>query len=289
MSYDLCAYVDAPCERAVLTETYATRFADHDLEVLAWDERGGHVRVTLRSRGGRGRLVATEVELVLRTLDRAPELGVPKSSRSKLAGVRLAYELSVHTEEEIAAAWTLCSALAHARGGFVDDPQDGITSTPSQASQRAARIVRGLLAPSKARPDDERLTPQQEAEERRAMFVAALGRHVGAETWTGFVESSALDPDLLRAGLALAFDARRADLTLALARRAPSAVLEAHAIEASRAPGLRSRLYLEHLVEAGVVDALPVTTLDEMSANLRQQREPELAAIVRARAAGVQR
>jgi hypothetical protein len=288
MSYDLTIYLDAECGRAALVSTFASSQPAHALEVRRWDAEGGQMLVTLRA-DGKGRRAAPNaiselLEVTRRRASAPTTLDVPKSSRKKLAEVRMAYALSVSSEPETAAAWALASTLALAGGGFVDDPQDGVTSTASQASKRAARIIRGALS-GRSGPslDDDHLSPEDLESERRAMFAASLRRHLEAGTVAGFVAARSLDAELLREGLAVTVDADRSDATFALAMRAPPEILTAHAAEAARAPGLRSRIYFEHLIRSGALDGFTPETLREIVASLTTQREPELVALLRDR------
>lgn len=294
MSYELTVYTPEPCDEALLATTFAASFPEHAIEVVAWRRDGGQARVALRSSGKRSRGRASSdtvavLDVASRHLPAPPPLEVPTSSRKKLAGLRMAYVLRAQSTGEIAAAWTLAATLALARDGFVDDPQDRLTSTASHARTRAARIVRGALTERPAQGpdvDDDRPLPQHLAEERRSMFAASLRRHADAGTFEPFIGGAPLDAELLRVGLTFSSDAGRADVSLALARHVPAEVLAAHALDASRAPGLRSRLYLEHLIQAGALDGLSPDALREVFLALSAQREPELVALLRARSSG---
>ena len=52
-------------------------------------------------------MIAATLDLTLRAARAPGTLDVPKSSQKKLAAVRVAYTMSVRSEEEIAAAWAL--------------------------------------------------------------------------------------------------------------------------------------------------------------------------------------
>lgn len=287
MSYDLSAYATAPCTRADLERAFASSFPEHALQVLAWDAAGGQLSIELRgsARAKRPVTVTAAIEIDTRSLSAPPALDLPRSKARALAALRVEYAVSVREEHEIAAAWLALAALAVATSGFVDDPQDGVTKTAAEAKRSAARIAKGALTDPPAERE-EHLTPEERENERRVVFGVALGRHVKDGTFARFLEETALDEGLLAHGLALSKDQERADVSLALARRAPAPVLEAHAVQAARAPGLRSRLYMEHLAAAGVLELVPVAGQRQILAHLTAQREPALVAMLKARGLG---